>query len=257
MSVRLHTRIDGIEGRPWIVLSNSLGSDLRMWEGQIDLLTRKYRVLRYDQRGHGASDVPEGSYTWDQLVGDVLRLMDDHDIERADYMGLSMGLMTGLGLAIHHGDRFGKLVLCDGRADAPEPFKAMWDQRIAGIEEGGVEAIADMVLGTWLTEGWRKANSERTAALREMMIATPKAGYLACCRCLKTLDYANDLARIENATLCLTGSSDPGAPPDVVKPIAAAIPNARYVEIPDAAHISNVNQPEAFNAAIAEFLGIR
>lgn len=257
MSVRLHTRIDGIEGRPWIVLSNSLGSDLRMWEGQIDLLTRKYRVLRYDQRGHGTSDAPEGPYTWDQLVGDVLRLMDDHEIERADYMGLSMGLMTGLGLGIHHGDRFGKLVLCDGRADAPEPFKAMWDQRIAGIEEGGVEAIADMVLGTWLTEGWRKANSERTAALREMMVATPKAGYLACCRCLKTLDYASDLARIVNATLCLTGSADPGAPPDVVKPIAAAIPNARYVEIPDAAHISNVNQPEAFNAAIAEFLGLR
>lgn len=255
--MRLHTRVDGMEGAPWIVLSNSLGSTHRMWDDQMDLLTRKYRVLRYDHRGHGESEVPGEYFRWDDLVDDVLRLMDEHEIDHADYMGLSMGLMTGLGLGIHHGDRFGRLVLCDGRADAPEGFRAMWDQRIAAIEAGGVEAIADTVIGTWLTEDWRAMHTERTAEIRAMMVATPKAGYLACCRCLKTLDYIGDLGKIGNETLCITGSVDPGAPPEVVEAIANAIPNARYVEIEGAAHIANINRPEAFNAAIADFLEIR
>lgn len=257
MSVDLFSRTDGDDGeKPWIVLSNSLGSTHRMWEDQIAVLTRKYRVLRYDHRGHGASAVPEGAFGWDDLVGDVIGLMDDHGIEKADYMGLSMGLMTGLGLGIHHGERFGKLVLCDGRADAPEPFRAMWDGRIATIEAGGIEAVADTVLKTWLTDDYRSANPDRTAELRAMMIATPVAGYLGCCRCIQTLDYAGDLGRIANPALCLTGSADPGAPPDVVRAIADAIPDGRYVEIPGAAHIANINQPEAFNAAIAKFLEI-
>ena len=203
----LHTRVDGPDRAPWIVLSNSLGSNLSMWDDQIDLLTRKYRVLRYDHRGHGQSDVPEGPYTWEGLTADVVALMDALGIEQADYMGLSMGLMTGMGLGIHHGDRFGNLVLCDGRADAPPAFQEMWDTRIATIEAGGIEAIADATLGMWLNPDWRAANPERTAQIRAMVVATPIEGYLACCRCIKTLDYLREAGKIANRTLCITGSS--------------------------------------------------
>lgn len=251
-----NVRVDGPEGAPWIVLSNSLGSTLAMWDDQIDLLTRKYRVLRYDHRGHGGTDVAEGPVTWDQLTDDVVALMDAHGIGQADYMGLSMGLMTGMGLGIRHGDRFGKMVLADGRADAPPAYRAMWDARIAAIEAGGLEAIADAAMEMWLAPDWRAANPERTAALRAMLVATPEAGYVACCRCIRGLDYLKDAGRIGNEVLCVTGSADQGALPEVVQTIAAAIPGARYAEIEGSHHIANIDGRDAFNAVVAEFLGI-
>lgn len=251
-----NTRVDGAEGAPWIVLSNSLGSNLGMWDEQVEMLTCKYRVLRYDHRGHGQSDVPAGPYSWDQLTGDVVALMDALGIEKADFMGLSMGLMTGLGLAIAHGDRFGKMVLCDGRADAPDAFRAMWDARIAAVRDGGMSAMAEASLPAWLSEEFRVANPKRTAELGAMVETTDPKGYIACCQALKTLDYLKDAGAITNKVLCLTGSNDMGAAPDVVKGIAATIPGAEYAEIDGAHHISNVNKPETFNAVIAEFLGI-
>ena len=254
--VSLNTKIDGAEGRPWIVLSNSLGSNLSMWDGQIEILTRKYRVLRYDHRGHGASDVPEGPYSFDLLVSDVIGLMDHFGIRKADWMGLSMGAMTGMGLAIHHPDRFGRMVLADARADAPDMFKAMWDQRISIVGEGGTEAIADGTLGMWLTEDWRAANPEATAKVRAMITATDPKGYVACCRGLKDLDYLRHLGQVSLPILYLGGSEDKGAAPDVMREMARATPGAAFVEIPNAGHVANINRPEAFNAAVAAFLGI-
>lgn len=254
--IAFNTKIDGPEGAPWIVLSNSLGSNLGMWDEQIDLLTSTYRVLRYDHRGHGGTDVTDGPYSWAQLTGDVIALMDALGIERADFMGLSMGLMTGLGLGIGHGSRFGRMVLCDGRADAPEPFRAMWDQRIATVREGGMTAMAEATLPMWLSEDFRAADPARASALKAMIETTDPAGYIACCQALQTLDYLKDAGTISNDVLCLTGSQDKGAMPDVVKGIAAAIPGAAYTEIAGAHHISNVDAPEAFNAAIADFLGL-
>ena len=151
----LNVAIEGAEGAPWILLGNSLGSNLSMWTDQIGLLTQKYRVLRYDHRGHGLSDAPEGPYSWEQLTDDVIGLMDALEIKSADWVGLSMGSMTGLGLAIHHGTRFERFVLADGRADAPAHFRAMWDERIAKVRDGGLAALTEPTLAMWLTEGWR------------------------------------------------------------------------------------------------------
>lgn len=123
--VTLNTAIDGETDKPWIVLSNSLGANLHMWAPQTDVLTQNYRVLRYDTRGHGESDAPDGPYSFDDLLGDVTGLMDAYEIETAAFMGLSMGGMTGLGLALEHADRVTRVVCADGRADAPEPFRAM------------------------------------------------------------------------------------------------------------------------------------
>ena len=254
--VTLNARVDGEEGRPWIVLSNSLGATLSMWEPQMPLLTKGYRVLRYDTRGHGGSDAPPGPYGFDDFTGDVLGLMDAHGIDRAAFMGLSMGGMTGLGLALDHANRMERVVCADGRADAPEPFRAMWDQRIAKVEEGGLEAIADGTLASWLSEGWREANPGETARIRRMVTSNDPDGYIACCRGLKTLDYLRRLGDVAVPVLYVGGSEDKGASPETMRAMAAATPGGEYREIAGAAHVANLNAPEAFDAAIAEFLGL-
>lgn len=254
--VRLHTRVEGPEGAPWVILSNSLGADLRMWDGQMDLLTRKYRVLRYDQRGHGKSDAPEGPYSFDILVADVIALMDAHGIDKADWIGLSMGAMTGMGLAIHHGGRFGRMVLADARPVATDAYREMWDQRIAAVTEGGVAGIVGGSLGLWFTEDWREANPQETAAAHDMIVGTDDRGYIASCYALRGLDYFKDLNRIRLPVLYLCGGKDKGAPPEVMQEMAGVTPGSTYVEIPDAGHVANINQPAAFNRALAEFLEI-
>tara|TARA_B110000503_G_scaffold135631_1_gene216533 strand:- start:304 stop:1098 length:795 start_codon:yes stop_codon:yes gene_type:complete len=254
--VSLCTKVDGADGAPWIILSNSLGASLAMWDGQVDLLTRKYRVLRYDQRGHGQSDAPTDPYTFDLLVGDVIALMDHYGIPKADFMGLSMGGMTGMGLALSHEDRFGKVVVADARSVATEAYKSMWDQRIAAIKSGGVDSIADASLGLWFTDSFRAENPDETAASRAMIAATDPKGYIASCNALSELDYLKDLGAISLPVLYLCGANDKGAPPAEMQEMALATPDGRYVELADAGHVSNINQPKAFNDAIADFLEI-
>ncbi|MDJ0637325.1 MAG: 3-oxoadipate enol-lactonase [Paracoccaceae bacterium] len=252
----LNTAIDGDKGNPWIVLSNSLGANLSMWDPQIDVLTTKYRVLRYDTRGHGGSDVPEGPYDFAGLVADVIALMDAHDIESAAFMGLSMGGMTGLGLALDHPDRVSRVVCADGRADAPEPFRAMWDQRMAAVGEHGLAGIVDGTLATWFTEAWREANPDKLAEVRSMVLGNDPAGYTACCQALKRLDYLRRLGDVTIPVLYVGGSEDKGAAPEVMRAMAAATPGGKFHEVPDAAHVANINQPKAFNDAVAGFLDL-
>ncbi len=252
----LNCQVDGPEGADWIVLSNSLGANLTMWDDQIPFLTQRFRVLRYDTRGHGGSDAPPGPYSFDDLTGDVIRLMDHFEIGTAAFMGLSMGGMTGLGLAIDHADRVSRVVCADGRADAPEPFRAMWDQRIENVETGGLEAIADGTLASWLTEDWREANPDRVAAIREMVLNNDQQGYIACCLALKELDYLRRLGDAKAPIHFVGGRQDMGAAPEVMQAMADATPSGVYVPIENAAHVANINAPEAFNAAIREFLGL-
>lgn len=252
--LKLNTKIDGAPNKPWIVLSNSLGASLAMWDPQIAFLTENYRVLRYDTRGHGASDAPKGPYDFGNLVGDVTGLMDALNIDKASFMGLSMGGMTGLGLALNHGDRISRVVCADGRADAPDPFRAMWDQRMAAVTENGMSGIVDGTLATWFTEAWRTANPEELARIRSMVLGSDPAGYIACCQALKSLDYLRHLGGVSIPVLYVGGSEDKGAAPDVMQALAEATPGAAFHEVPDAAHVANINQPEAFNVAIAEFL---
>lgn len=256
MSFTPHFEIAGPEGAPWIVLSNSLGSNLHMWDDQMPLLTERYRVLRYDVRGHGQSAAPPGPYSFDDLMGDVLGLMDSNGIEQADYMGLSKGAMTGMGLAIHHPDRFGRMVLCDGRADAPEPFRQMWTQRIEAVRAGGLESIADGAMEMWFNETFRVANPTRLAAYRGMVTSNDPDGYIACCEALKTLDYLKDLPSARVPITYIGGGVDKGAPPEVMRAMAEVTPGARYIEIPGGGHLPNIDSVEGFNAALAEALGL-
>lgn len=252
----LNTRVDGPSGAEWIVLSNSLGADLTMWDDQVEPLSAKYRVLRYDTRGHGRSDTVPGDCSFAELNGDVIALMDHFGIERAAFMGLSMGGMTGMGLAVDHAGRVSRVVCADARADAPVPFQTNWDARIATVEGGGLEAIVEGTLGSWLTQAWRDANPARVAQIRAIVLANDPQGYIACCYALKGLDYLRRLGDAGVPVLYVGGAQDMGAAPEVMQAMADATPGGVYTQIPDAAHVANINAPEAFNAAIAEFLGL-
>lgn len=252
----LAVQIDGPENAPWIVLSNSLGATMQMWDPQVAFLAQKYRILRYDTRGHGKSDAPEGPYAFAGLNRDVIALLDYHDIETASFMGLSMGGMTGLGLALDHSDRFERIVCADGRADAPEGFRANWDDRIAKVRSGGLEAIVDGTLQSWFTENWRVAQPDQLSDLRMMVLSNNPAGYIACCQALKELDYLRYLGGISTPLLYVGGEFDMGAAPAVMQEMADNTPGGRYVSVPNAAHVANINAPLAFNKAISEFLEI-
>lgn len=251
---RLHSRVDGPDGAPWAVLSNSLGADLTMWDAQMATLTATHRVLRYDTRGHGGSATVAGAFTMDDLVADAVAVMDAHGVNRADFIGLSMGGMTGLGLALAHPARVNRLVVADARADAPEAYRANWDARIARVTEHGLAGIVDGTLESWLTADFRAANAGLVAGIRAMVLANDAAGYIGCCAALKTLDYFRHLGGLTRPTLYICGADDKGAPPEVMRAMSDATSGARFVLIPDAAHVANINAPAAFNAAVANFL---
>lgn len=256
---KLFTRIDGPEraDAPWIVLSNSLAADHTMWDPQVPLFASRYRVLRYDTRGHGGSEAPEGPYSLPLLVDDVVRIMDHHGIAKAIFMGLSLGGMTGLGLALAHGDRLDGLVCCDARADAPEPFVKSWDDRLAVVDKQGLRGILHGTVERWLVPSFRAKHPEIVAKVERMILDTPVAGYKGCAEALKRLDYLKDLPRIAVPTLFVVGAEDMAVPPDAMRRMAEAVPRARFVAIPDAAHLPNLDNAAAFNAAIAGFLGLR
>lgn len=253
---RLNTRVDGPAGAPWIVLSNSLGANLSMWEPQVPLLARHYRVLRYDTRGHGLSPTADGRFELADLVADVVAIMDAYAIERADFLGLSLGGMTGLGLALAHPWRLNRLVVADARADAPEAYRQNWDARIARVEAGGLAAILPATLESWFTEPWRAANPAAIDAVAAMVLGNDPAGYIGCCHALKGLDYLRHLGGLRMPVLYLCGEADKGAPPEVMGAMATATPDARFEVIAGAAHVANMNAPDAFNAALASFLGL-
>lgn len=252
----LNTRVDGPEGAEWIVLSNSLGADLTMWDPQIAFLTRKYRVLRYDTRGHGLSNAPPGPYHFDDLVGDITGLMDHFGIVRSTFMGLSLGGMSGLGLALSHPGRLKKLICCDARADAPAPFVESWDQRSAAIRKGGMEAVVSGSLERWLTEGFRSADPVATERCAEMIRNTQADGYIACAAALKRLDYLKDLHKLDLPVLYVVGDKDSGAPPQVMKEMAGQTRDSEFKMVLNAAHIANLDNASGFNAAIAGFLDL-
>ena len=249
--VRLHHELHGDASRPVIVLSNSLGTDMKMWEPQIKRLTARYRVVCYDTRGHGRSSVPSGPYTLAQLGNDIISLVDHLQIDRFSFCGLSMGGLTGMCLALDHADRIDKLVLANTAAYIGPPDN--WTSRVQIVRQDGLSAIADKVLSVWLTPGFAKARPELADALHRMLVDTPAEGYAASCLAIREVDLRDRIGHIKAPTLVISGSADPATPPSDGRFLVEAIAGAEFVEL-DAAHLSNLEQEEKFSAAVMDFL---
>jgi 3-oxoadipate enol-lactonase len=247
--VTLHYRLDGPEGALPLMLCNSLGTTLEMWDPQVAALTTRFHLVRYDQRGHGRSPVPPGPYSIEDLGRDALGLLDDLAIERTSFCGLSIGGMVGMWLASEAPKRIERLVLC---STAPAlPPREQWLERAATVRANGVAAIADAALDRWFTP---LAPDTLREMFRAMLVETPAEGYAGCCEALADLDLRDRLAAIEAPTLVVTGAGDPVAPPETGEQLAASISGARHVTVADARHIANAEQPETFTQHVLDHL---
>ena len=247
----LNVSVEGRSNGPTLMLSNSLGCTLQMWEPQMKALTQVFRVIRYDRRGHGKSSVPPGPYSMERFGRDVLAILDDLNIDKVHWCGLSMGGMVGQWLGANAPERLGKIVLANTACYYPDPTN--WHNRIGAVKEGGLAAIADTVMGAWLTADFREREPQITARLKAMLLASPVEGYIACCEALSTLDQRELLSRIRSPTLVIAGRHDMSTPISAGEFIRSRIAGASMT-ILDAAHISNVEQPHAFTDAVVGFL---
>jgi len=249
-------RVDGPESLPWLVLSNSLAADMRMWSPQIDDFTQSHRVLRYDTRGHGNSEPVSAPYSFDNLVGDVIGLMDEVGIQSADILGLSLGGMTALGLALDHPDRVNRIICCDARADAPADYVNGWRERIAIAEEKCVGALGEGTLERWLTQEFRSdaRNAGTVEGIRLMIASTSVEGFCGCASALMELNYLERLGEIDAPALFIVGDNDMAAPAAVMERMAGRVQTHDFVVLENAGHLSNVNNPNDFNKTVSGWL---
>jgi 3-oxoadipate enol-lactonase len=245
--------IDGSEGKPWLTCLHSLATRAELWDDQIEELTKTFRVLRIDARGHGGSDPAEGPYSFDQMAQDVVAIWDRLGVEKSAVLGLSMGGMTAFGLALDHAPRVTRIVAADCRSDAPDYFQNMWAERQKVLAEKGMETIAEITLPTWLTEETRKSRPDQVELVRNMILNTSREGYFGATEALRALNYKHRLAAIRCPTCLVVGEAD-GPHPAEMRSMAEHIPGVRFAEIPAAAHLANVENPEAFNRAVCNFL---
>ncbi len=246
---RIHWRAEGPVDGPALLFSNSLGSDLDLWRPQLDAVQSR-RVIRYDTRGHGRSSATPGPYTLDLLGQDAIAVLDAAGATRADFVGISLGGLTGMWLGIHAPERVGRLVLAN--TGAKIGTNDTWNQRIDAVRTQGLVAIADSVLARWFTPEFSAAKPDVVAEIRRTFVATPAEGYVACCEALRDSDLRDQLSGIRSRLLVVTGSSDLSTPPALGELVQKRVPGARLVELP-AAHISNVEQSGAFNRAMLDF----
>jgi 3-oxoadipate enol-lactonase len=246
-------RIDGEHG-PWVVLCHGLATDLTMWDELTDALKDRYRVLRYDARGHGGSAAPEGDYTLGMLVADVAGILDAVGVERAHVGGLSMGGMVTLGLTLDHPQRVRSAIIADSRHTTTPEFTKAWIERAETVRKNGVEAIVDSTVARWSSEGLAGRNPAVAARMRDMVRRTAANGYRGCAAALARLNYGHRLGEIAVPALLMCGSEDHGAPPGNTRQMHALIKGSRFVEIERAGHISNIEQPAVLNAAVIGFL---
>jgi 3-oxoadipate enol-lactonase len=248
---RTYYRYDGSDAAPVVVLSNALGADLEMWSPQIEALAPHYRVLRYDTRGHGDSFVTPGPYTLDRLGQDVVDLLDQLQVERAHFCGLSMGGAIGQWLALHAPTRVDRLILANTAAKIGSDES--WNARIDAVLTQGIAPIVPAILERWFTPGFRSRAPDAVSAIERMLLANEPKGYVAGCAAIRDMDLRKDVARIACPTLVIAGTHDASTPAADSRMLAQSIPAAHYTEL-DAAHLSNIEQADAFNAALLAFL---
>jgi len=252
--IEMEYLVDGPATAPAVLLSHSLATTMTMWKDQVPLLAQEFRVVRYDMRGHGHSSAPAGPYDFAMLAADVVGLLDHLRIDRAAFVGLSIGGIIGQHLAAHHPQRLSAAVLCSTTSQISDQVRGIWDQRIAAVETGGMESQVASTLERWFTEPYRAASPHVMAWVGDMIRTTPLAGFIGCGRAIQSIDVAKDLGRIRTPTLVLPAEKDPGMPPALSETIHRAIAGSEFAVVGNASHLSNIEQPAAFNAIVAAFL---
>ena len=252
--IDINYELTGREAAPVVMLSHSLASSMVMWNPQLASLEPHFKVLRYDMRGHGGSTAPDGAYTLELLADDAVALLDALRIDTVHFVGLSIGGMIGQGIALNHADRLKSLTLCDTSAVMPDEAQPTLKARIAAARQSGMADQVDGTLERWFTPEYLRANSPEVEMIRQQIRATPLAGYIGCSEALRGLNYLERLPEITLATLIMVGEEDPGTPVAVAEAIHERIAGSVLVVLPAARHLSNIEQAEAFNQALMNFL---
>ena len=252
---RLNCVVDGAEGKPWITFVTGIANDHTLWDAQIPALSAHYRILRIDSRGHGLSTSSPHPYSLIQLVGDVIGVWDALAIRKSAIAGLGLGGVVVSELALRHPDRVSALVPVSCRATMTPQYQGIWPALVETATKGGIAAIADMTIGRWFSEAFRAGNVATIKSVRDAILRTSLDGYLGCIAAILTLGHADRLSSLRMPVLYVSGELDRvGAPPDIVQAMCDATPGARHVVLAGATHISTVCNPQAFNAALLDFL---
>jgi 3-oxoadipate enol-lactonase len=246
-------QIDGPEGAPWLVFSNSLATALAMWDEQAAALKDSFRLLRYDQRGHGGTEAPAGRYAFDTLLADALALLDALAIKKTHFAGLSMGGATALGLVERHPDRFDRIIVCDSPCQSTPQSSQQWEERLTIAQKQGMEALVEPTVARWFPAETVAQNPPHLDKVRAMIRATPVNGFVGCAAALAAHDYAAAVAAVRRPVLFMVGEKD-GATPAAMRKLNEKLTGSRFVELPGAGHISNMDRPAEFTRAIREFL---
>ena len=247
----INAQVEGPDNAPVLMLSNSLGTTLHMWDEQAAEWSKHFRLVRYDRRGHGKSGVPKGPYSMERLGRDAIAIMDGLGVKKVNWCGLSMGGMVGQWLGANAPERIEKLILSNTHNYYPD--KKPWNERIKVVEDGGMAATADTTCERWFTKEFRERSPERVTVLRSMLLATKPDGFLGCCAAIRDMDLRDAGPRITAPTLVIVGSRDPATPPEAGIAIQKSIKNSKLAAL-DAAHIANVEQPKAYTDTVLGFL---
>lgn len=247
----IHYALSGRADAPVVTLSNSLGTNFSMWDAQAPALEREFRLLRYDQRGHGQTSAPKGPYSIEMLAHDFLGLLDSLNIDKVSFCGLSMGGMTGMWLGLHAAERIHKLALSN--TGARIGTAEVWNARIEAVRKSGMKAIAPGVVERWFTPGFRAASPAAISVTLHMLENTHPEGYAGCCEAIRDSDQSGEISAIRLPTLVIAGAKDPATPPASGRFVAERIPGAQYVEL-SAAHLSNIEAPAQFTSELLRFL---
>jgi 3-oxoadipate enol-lactonase len=251
--ITFNYEIEGPEGAPWLVLSNSLACNVSMWDPQAADLKRSLRVLRYDQRGHGQTEAPAGRYTFELLMADVIGLMDALSIARAHFAGLSMGGATGLGLAQRHPDRFDRIIICDSPCASTPATAQQWEERIVVAQEKGMDALVEPTITRWFPPETVAANPPHLDRVRQMIRTTPVNGFIGCAAALANHDFRSQVGSVTRPVLFVVGEKD-GTTPAAMRQLHETLRGSKFMQLPGAGHISSLDQPDAFTRAVREFL---
>jgi len=252
--IEIHYELTGKKEAPVMILSHALGSSMVMWDPQMDSLRLHFRVLRYDVRGQGGSEVTKGPYTLELLGEDAIGLIDGLGIDTVHWVGLSMGGMIGQCVALNHPHRLKSLSLCDTGAIIAEEAQPIWQERVDATRKGGILSQVEGTLERWFTPSYLSRNPQMLAIIRNQFLSTSVEGYLGCIEAIRKLNYLERLPEIKLPTLIMVGEDDPGTPVTASEAMHKRISNSKLVILPSARHLSNVEQPEAFNSHLINFL---